>query len=278
MSIIVAGQIVPTPAQIALDIELFYAHLETLDRSDAKGQGVCRSEAMQRSDLYKRCARNQYHRIPEVKQKEKLFLIDFFHAMRGHNFKCKFGWVGQKKTISKPELRVLAAHGSQFYGVHARGERVEGIDLSGNGCRGTLPSSIGQLGGCQFLKLNWNRISGSMPKTMSKMNQLEELELFCNSLEGSLDFNTVESLANLRVLNLSFNKLTGSLPDAFGSSVHLTEINLAGNKLTGELPDSMRNLENLSILKLYNNEFNGEIPTWLGQLQNLEDVNLSQNK
>lgn len=278
MSIIVAGQVVPTPSQLSLDIELFYAHLETLDKSDAKGQGFCRSEAMQKSDLYKRCMRHQYHRVPEVRQKEKQFLKDFFVAMRGHTFKNRFGWVGQKKTISKPELKVLAAHGSQFYGVTATADRIQGLDLAGNGCAGAIPSSVGQINDCKSLKLNWNRITGSMPKTLSNLFELETLHLYSNSLEGVLDYQTVSSLTNLRSLNLSFNKLSGSLPDAFENCIHLREINLAGNRFVGELPDSMACLRELTVLKLYNNQFCGDLPSWLANLTKLEDVNISQNR
>jgi hypothetical protein len=247
-------------------------------RNDAKGRGVSQSEAMQRSDLYKICIKNQYRRIPEIKQKEKEFLVDFFNAMRGHNWKVKFGWAGQKKTISKPELKVLAAHGSQFYGVKAERDRLQGIDLSGNGCRGVIPISIGQIPDCKFIKLNWNRIKGLIPKHISKLTELEVLHLYGNSLHGILDFKTIESLSNLRSLNLSFNDLEGPLPDAFQGSRNLQEINLAGNYFTGELPASMQHLQNLEILKLYNNDFSGAIPEWFGDLISLQDVNLSQNK
>lgn len=278
MSILVSGQVVPTPAQLALDIELFHAHLETLEKADVKGRGACRSEAMQRSDLYKKCVKSQYRRIPELRLKEKSFLVDFFHAMRGHNFKIRFGWAGQKKTISKPELKVLAAHGSQFYGVCAVEDRLQGLNLSGNGCRGMIPNSVGDITHCKFLKLNWNRIHGLIPKTMRRLVELEQLHLYSNALEGNLDMQTLQSLTNLQSLNLSFNRLSGCLPDAFENLVHLREINLAGNKFTGALPDSMRHLLELETLKLYSNNFNGDVPEWVSTLTALKDVNLSRNK
>lgn len=278
MSILVDGQVVPLPAQLALEIELFYRHMESLDSSDSKAIGVCRSEVMQRSDLYKRCVREQYKRIVDVRPNEKIFLTDFFRAMRGHNWKMKFGWVGQKKTISKPELKVLAGNGSQFFGALAAGDRLQGLDLSANCCEGLIPSIIGNINNCKFLKLNWNRIRGSIPKDLRMLSELQILHLFSNSLEGSLDQRTMESLVNLRSLNLSFNCLTGALPDAFSSSVHLEEINLSGNRFSGELPLSMRSLKKLKTLKLYRNEFTGDIPEWIEELQDLIDVNLSHNR
>ena len=247
-------------------------------RADVKGQGVCRSEAMQRSDLYKRCVRHQFYRIKEIQTKEKQFLIDFFNATRGHNWKVKFGWIGQKKTISKPELKLLAAFGAQFHGISSSEGRLIGINLAGNGCKGVIPSTISQINQCKFLKLNWNRIRGSIPKNLSKLTELEDLSLFANALEGTIDSRTIEALSNLQILNLSFNKLSGSIPDAFDDTIHLRHLNLAGNKLSGTLPRSMRNLRNLELLHLYSNEFCGEIPEWIEEFTCLQDVNLSQNK
>jgi Leucine-rich repeat (LRR) protein len=272
------NQPVPLPAQLALEIEMFYTHMASLPRDDKKSQGVCQSEIMQRADLFKRCVRYQYKRISDVRPSDKQFLADFFNSTGGHRWRNKFGWIGQKRTIVKPELKVLSGNAALYGGVYAERDRVERFEKSGDGCTGPLVESVGQLTGCKFLTLNCNRLKGRIPSTLRYLSSLESLHLSANRLEGALDHRTLESLTSLRVLNLSFNKLEGILPDAFESMPFLRELNLSGNKFSGSLPQSMSKLQELEILKLYNNNFDGNLPEWIANLTKLQFVNISQNK
>jgi hypothetical protein len=279
--IVASAQIVPLPKQLVLEIELFNNVLDSLKKAgggDAKSVSVARSEIMTRSDLYKQCTREKYVRISEVRASEKQFLSDIFTSMKGYMWRKKFGWVGQKKSISKPEVRVLGALAPLFAGVTTNGSNIDGIDLTANNLDGAVYESIGSLVSCRFLNLNWNQIKGRLPRNLSSLSQLEELRICSNKLQGSLDYRSIQSLSSLRVLNLSFNLLSGSLPDAFENMSSLEELNLSGNRLVGELPPSMSRLGRLQILKLYNNGFSGPIPSWISDLVSLREVNISQNK
>ncbi|PQQ05799.1 putative LRR receptor-like serine/threonine-protein kinase [Prunus yedoensis var. nudiflora] len=61
------------------------------------------------------------------------------------------------------------------------------------------------------------------------------------------------------ILNLSFQKMVGSLPPSIGNLTHLTEINLMNNNFSGEIPQEMGRLRSLQYLKLSSNSFSGKI-------------------
>ena len=78
------------------------------------------------------------------------------------------------------------------------------------------------------------------------------------------------------VLNLSGQGLTKTPSDVFDKT-SIQELDLSANKLTGSLQAEVRHLQNLKILDLSNNQFTG-VPAEIGQLKNLEILNLSNNK
>ena len=68
------------------------------------------------------------------------------------------------------------------------------------------------------------------------------LDLNYNSLSGSIP-EALGNLNNLEKLLLSANNLSGNIPEALGNLTSLNELRLGGNKLTGLIPDSLENLE-----------------------------------
>jgi hypothetical protein len=108
---------------------------------------------------------------------------------------------------------------------------------------------------------------------------------------------TVNS-TTLKVLNLSSNVLSGSLPATMGkcTSVDLSGnqfsgelailrswdgivevIDLSSNKLVGSYPNDASQFQNLVSLKLRNNSLSGSLPSVLGTYQKLSVLDLSQN-
>ena len=78
-------------------------------------------------------------------------------------------------------------------------------------------------------------------------------------------------------LNLTNNKLAGTLPDEIGDLEALFVLQLGENQLSGTLPDTLANLTNLQTLHLMENQFSGTLPLWMGSLTNLEQVDLTYN-
>ena len=79
-------------------------------------------------------------------------------------------------------------------------------------------------------------------------------------------------------LQLSDNRLSGTLPASLGNLTNLRELTLFINQLSGTLPASLGNLTNLQLLYLNNNRFSGTLPAWLGNLTNLQWLALDNNQ
>ncbi|CAH9122413.1 unnamed protein product, partial [Cuscuta epithymum] len=75
-----------------------------------------------------------------------------------------------------------------------------------------------------------------------------------NGNELDMSFNKLE--AGLKVLDISFNQLSGTLPDCWLSLHSLEVLNLANNdNLSGSLPTSIGLLASLKALHLDHNNF-----------------------
>ncbi|KAH6835195.1 Leucine-rich receptor-like protein kinase family protein [Perilla frutescens var. hirtella] len=77
-------------------------------------------------------------------------------------------------------------------------------------------------------------------------------------------------------LDLSYNKLDGSIPKELGSMYYLFVLNLGHNDLSGPIPDDLGGLKTVAILDLSYNKLNGTIPLSLTTLR-LGDIDLSNN-
>ena len=80
---------------------------------------------------------------------------------------------------------------------------------------------------------------------------------------------------SLRVLDLSDNKLTSSIPDEINELAKIETLDLSRNALTGRMPD-MSSLKALQTLRLRSNELSGEISP-LQELEALVAIDLQLN-
>ncbi|XP_065863008.1 receptor-like protein kinase BRI1-like 3 isoform X2 [Euphorbia lathyris] len=87
-------------------------------------------------------------------------------------------------------------------------------------------------------------------------------------------FNTNGSMI---YLDLSYNSLSGIIPQDFGVMSYLQVLNLGHNKLTGIIPDSFGGLKEIGVLDLSHNDLQGFVPSSLGTLSFLSDLDVSNN-
>lgn len=127
-----------------------------------------------------------------------------------------------------------------------------------------------------------NRISGPLPSSsLRQWTAVKCLKLSGNQLRCQGEsLSALQYLIHLEVLDLSFNALTGSIPDVFTSLTKLEILNLAGNQLEGSIPTSITTLTNLKELKLQCNRLQGAIPDGFRQnlCKSLRHINLSKNR
>ncbi|CAA2975583.1 receptor-like kinase TMK3 [Olea europaea subsp. europaea] len=206
-------------------------------------------------------------------------------------------------------------------------DKLQNLGLQNNKLNGDLPTFSG-LSNLQFAYLDFNQFdtipadffdglsnvrvlaldnnpfnqsSGwSIPSDLAESSQLVNFSCSsCNIVGQVPDF--FGKLSSLTLLRLSYNKLTGGIPQTFqgsmlqvlwlnnqdgsgmtdsidviGSMVGLSQVWLHGNQFTGPIPNTIGDLTSLRELKLSRNQLVGMIPLSLANM-NLQVLDLSNN-
>jgi LRR receptor-like serine/threonine-protein kinase FLS2 len=79
-------------------------------------------------------------------------------------------------------------------------------------------------------------------------------------------------------MDLSENKLTGTIPPEVGNLIHLGSLFLENNKLNGTIATEMFRLPFLRVIDIGVNDFTGAIPTYIGICASLIDFNVASNR
>ncbi|XP_070674446.1 probable LRR receptor-like serine/threonine-protein kinase At3g47570 [Malus domestica] len=178
--------------------------------------------------------------------------------------------------------------------------KLQTFTLAGNGFSGSIPAAIFNLSALEIIRLSRNQLSGSIPReignlTMVKgiylghnkfeelpneigcLGQLEKLAVHKNVLKGSA-FVPVLNISSLISVALSYNNMSGSLPD--NMCEHLSSIQgiyLARNQLDGLIPSKLWQCKELREIELVSNNFHGSIPKSLGNLTYFTTILLGDN-
>ncbi|KAL8473022.1 hypothetical protein ACS0TY_030024 [Phlomoides rotata] len=108
------------------------------------------------------------------------------------------------------------------------------LNLSDNAFSGNLPGSFSTLPNLTVVSLKNNYFFGSLP---AGLNSVEVLDLSSNLISGSLPPDL--GGANLSYLNISYNRLSGEIPPEFASQIPTNAtLDLSFNNLTGPIPES----------------------------------------
>ncbi|CAH8358014.1 unnamed protein product [Eruca vesicaria subsp. sativa] len=148
--------------------------------------------------------------------------------------------------------------------------------------QGTIPSGFKNLKLLETLDLSNNLgLSGEVPAVLGELSQLKYLDLSANEFNGQingfLDAFSKNKVNSLVFLDLSSNKLAGTLPESLGALRNLQILDLSSNSFTGSIPSSIGNMLSLKKLDLSFNAMNGKIPESLGKLEQLVDLDLMAN-
>ena len=112
--------------------------------------------------------------------------------------------------------------------------------------------------------------------TTNRSGRVTELDLSENKLNGTIPA-ALGNLTYLEALDLSKNQLKGNIPPELGNLANLEALILYGNQLSGSIPTELDSLSKLQILALSGNNLRGPIPPELGHLANLRWLVLSDN-
>ncbi|XP_058765954.1 cuscuta receptor 1-like, partial [Vicia villosa] len=149
--------------------------------------------------------------------------------------------------------------------------------MKGNHFTGSIPKQLCHLTDLNILDLSDNNLIGEIP------NCLGEMPFANKDPEGSRDrFNGV---IHSRV---DYNNRYGKEKDKFTSKkrsktyttnihIYMSGIDLSQNKLSGSIPNELGNLTRIRSLNLSNNFFSGKIPATFSNLMQVESLDLSSN-
>jgi len=207
--------------------------------------------------------------IPELRA-----LSDLYNSTGGANWTNNTGW---PSTAAEWDAITSIDQVSGWYGVTVVDGDITEVNLNDNSLIGTIPESIGNLKSLTRLSLGkhltTNQLSGSIPISISELGGLEYLLLSGNQLSGEIP-NEIFNILTLKNITISNNQLTGIIPDNIGNALNLTHLSVGGNQLSGEIPASIGNLTNLVHFDAGYQNITGSIPTTIGQLNELRYLSI----
>ncbi|CAA0841655.1 disease resistance family protein / LRR family protein [Striga hermonthica] len=155
------------------------------------------------------------------------------------------------------------------------------LDLSYNSLSYVvIPPWIFQLTNLQYLYLLGNGLSGKISRVITNLCNIRTLSSsYSSKLGGSFGNNMSDCfLGALISLDLSYNQLSGIIPEELGNLLSLEHLYLGNNKLSGNLPESIGKLVNLTALSIDNNMLEGIVTeTHIGNLSNLRFLRAAGN-
>ncbi|WCJ28023.1 Receptor kinase-like protein Xa21 [Euphorbia peplus] len=189
-----------------------------------------------------------------------------------------------------PNLEELYLGENYFTGMIptsiSNASRLKALDLVSNSFSGSIPDIFGTLRELQILNLPYNNL------TIDSSSQ-QELQLFSslanclnlrvlvfsfNSLNISLPASVGNLSTSLEIFILIDCGIRGNLPTGIGNLSSLTVLNLSYNRLTGTIPATLRKLQALQRLILNSNYLEGPIAPELCELKYLGELWLSRNR
>ncbi|PHU20344.1 putative LRR receptor-like serine/threonine-protein kinase [Capsicum chinense] len=111
----------------------------------------------------------------------------------------------------------------------------------------------------------------------SSLHFLEYVDLSMNRLSGTIP-PEIGKLTNLVYLDLSINQISGIIPPHIGSLTKLETLHIFDNQLNGSIPGEIGHLRSLTHLGLHTNFLDGSIPASLGNLNKVSYLHLYNNK
>ncbi|KAK9067179.1 hypothetical protein SSX86_014504 [Deinandra increscens subsp. villosa] len=165
--------------------------------------------------------------------------------------------------------------------VARTGEKTAYAFLAGeNELTGEFPGALFE--NCVKLKavavnVSLNALSGELPLQIGQIcRTLAFLDVSGNRISGTIPVGFGE-LDSLVAVNLSCNMLTGDIPVSFSKIKVLKNLSVSRNNLTGRIPSGLGKLGSLEVLELFSNSLTGEIPGDLVDLKNLTVLLLNDN-
>ncbi|XP_022031773.2 receptor-like protein 13 [Helianthus annuus] len=195
-------------------------------------------------------------------------------------------------------LRVLLLEKNEFTGPIPKElcqlTNVSLIDLSSNSLSGSIPACLQNITGPSHLAYDHIFIPLSLAHFYSigeydilnkAYSSIEQSDIEIYDIQDEVQFTTKRMsrpykgivLYLISGLDLSYNKLSGDIPQELGLLSKIHVLNLSHNQLTGSIPVNFSNLASIESLDLSFNNLTGEVPSEFTKLNSLAVFNVSFN-
>ncbi|KAH7651406.1 Non-specific serine/threonine protein kinase protein [Dioscorea alata] len=135
--------------------------------------------------------------------------------------------------------------------------------IGGNPITGKIPSFIGNWTQLDTLEMQGTSLEGPFPPIFSTLQNITYL-VVSDLKGGDGKFPPLQNMTHLYKLVLRNMSITDELPAYIGNMTIFRYLDLSFNALTGQIPDSLKGiLSGLIYLFLNNNKLTGAIPDWM---------------
>ncbi|XP_062094610.1 probable leucine-rich repeat receptor-like serine/threonine-protein kinase At3g14840 isoform X2 [Humulus lupulus] len=149
------------------------------------------------------------------------------------------------------------------------------LRISGNNFTGKMPE-FGNWKQVHKLEMEASGFNGPIPSSLSNLTNLIQLRITDLNGEISSNFPDVRKMMKLEKLILTSCKLRGNIPEYIRTLTNLTVIDLSFNKLEGPVPN-FGNIRTLETIYLTSNLLSGPIPEWMKLKDSRNKIDISYN-
>ncbi|RYR14539.1 hypothetical protein Ahy_B04g071137 [Arachis hypogaea] len=182
------------------------------------------------------------------------------------------------------ELKVISLRHNEFYGPiicpkPCTFSKLHILDFSHNKFSGILtPEMIKSWKSMMMSNASQLAYENNVIKFSGKSWSIYIDYEFTMSNKGIvMTYNELQHLYYMVGIDLSSNRISGTIPDVMGELKSLVLLNLSNNMLSGNIPSSLQKLSNLEALDFSLNNLSGNIPQQLTELTFLEFFDVSYN-
>ncbi|XP_031286459.1 receptor-like protein 35 [Pistacia vera] len=215
------------------------------------------------------------------------------------------------QCLGNASLSLLNLEMNNFHGnIPSISFTIQYINLNDNKLEGSLPPTLVDCSKLEVLNVGNNMINDTFPHWLAKLPDLQVLILRSNRFHGSIGKSKTRlSFHKLRIIDISHNQFTGTLPTRFfekfkmmGGKIFKGELEyleleeppavasveyweFSGYSLYYSIVLTMKGVDReidrilnvFTIMDLSNNKFEGQIPKAIGKLNYLQALNFSHN-
>ncbi|RWR86453.1 putative LRR receptor-like serine/threonine-protein kinase isoform X2 [Cinnamomum micranthum f. kanehirae] len=144
--------------------------------------------------------------------------------------------------------------------------------IDSNPISGNIPDFIGNWTQITRLDMRGTSMEGPIPSTISSLTNLTQLRI-SDLTVPSVGFPPLATMKNMQILVLRNCLISAEIPEFIGNNmVNLKSLDLSFNNLTGKIPENFGALSSINYMYLTNNMLTGNIPQWILSSQGRLDI------